>query len=118
MHLHAEEERQHALRIYNYIDESRGEIEIGAIDKPIKEFKSVQHAWEVALKAEELTSMHIKEIADKAFTLKDHSTYEFIQWFVKEQIEEEDKFEEMLRRIKIAGDGLGIIIIDQEANKR
>ncbi|MGL5506591.1 MAG: ferritin [Paraclostridium sp.] len=118
MHLHAEEERTHANKIFKYIDEARAEIEIGSIDKPMKDFKSVQHAWEVALKAEELTSMHIKEIADKALEEKDHSTYEFIQWFVKEQIEEEDRFEEMLNRVKLAGAGYGVIMIDQEAAKR
>lgn len=118
MHLHALEERRHAYKIYNYIDAARSEIEIGQIDKPMKDFKSVQHAWEVALQAEELTSLHIKEIADYAKATNDHATADFIDWFVTEQIEEEDRFEEMLNRVKLAGEGYGIIVIDEEAKQR
>lgn len=118
MHLHAEEERSHAYKFFNYIDEARAEIEIGSLDKPMKDFKSPQHAWEVALQAEELTSLHIKEIADTAKAINDHATADFIDWFVTEQIEEEDRFEGMLNRIKLAGDGYGLIIIDQEAAQR
>lgn len=118
MHLHALEERKHAYRIYNYIDDARGTIEIGVVDKPMKDFKSVQQAWEVALKAEELTSKHIREIAEQCRKENDFATADMIDWFVTEQIEEEDRFEAMLNRIKLAGDGYGIIIIDQEAGQR
>lgn len=116
--LQAEEERSHAYSFYNYVDESRGIIEIGAIDKPLKDFKSIIEVFEKGLEAEELTSKHIREIYKVAESMKDYGSMEFLDAYVKEQIEEEDKFEEMLNRLRIAGEGLGEIMIDQEAGKR
>ncbi|MFA6507253.1 MAG: ferritin-like domain-containing protein, partial [Treponemataceae bacterium] len=61
----------------------------------------------------------INEIADLALTEKDHATYQFIQWYVTEQVEEEKNDNEILQKLKLAGDvGAGLFMIDEQLATR
>lgn len=115
----AQEEVGHAMKIYGYINERGGKVELQAIKEPAKEWESLQKAFEDALKHEQYISSCINKLVDLAIELKDHATGAFLQWFVNEQVEEEASVEEVLNKVKlIGGQGNVIYMLDKELGSR
>lgn len=115
----AQEERYHAMKFYNFVNERGGRVILKKLNDPKTDFASVQEIFELALEHEIFISNSINEIMDLAITEKDHATKSFLNWFVDEQVEEEASMQAILDKLKlIDGKGQGILMLDSELGKR
>ena len=102
----ADEERIHMLKLVKYINERDGKAKIIAVKKPPAEFGSVREMFEKVLEHEQFVTASINEIVQVCINENDHTTHNWIQWFVTEQIEEEASVKDILDKLKLAGDQL------------
>ncbi|MBE0532427.1 MAG: ferritin [Rhodospirillales bacterium] len=115
---HAGEEMGHMRRIWNYVLESGYMPVLGAIKEAPSKIKDVKALFEEVYTHEQQVTAKINALAQAAFEEKDMITFNFMQWFVAEQHEEEALARNILDRIKVIGlDGKGLYFIDQEAGK-
>lgn len=114
--IHADEEMQHMLKFFTYINELGGLAVIGQISAPPLEFNNLGNLMEEVLKHEKLVTKSIHDLTDAAWTEKDHATYNFLQWFVSEQHEEETLFNSILDKLNLVGkdNRQGLFFIDRE----
>ena len=99
----SEEERVHMLKLVKYINERDGQAKIIAVKEPPAEFGSVQEMFEKVLEHERYVTASINEIVQVCIDENDHTTHNWIQWFVTEQIEEEASVKAILDKLKLAG---------------
>ncbi len=115
MQLHAQEEMGHMQRLFTYVNETGAMAVLGRIDAPPTEFASVKDVFQKTYDHECQVTRKINELADAALGEKDYSTFNFLQWYVAEQHEEEKLFKSILDKIEIIGtDGKGLFFFDQE----
>ena len=100
----AQEELIHAMKIYGFVNERGGTVDLKAIEAPKKKWKSPLDAFEDAYAHEQMISRSIDAIVDKAIAEKDHATNNFLQWYIKEQVEEEATADEIVQKIKLSGE--------------
>jgi len=112
-----QEELTHAWRFINYLNDVGEQVILDAIAKPPTEFKSLAHMFEETLKHEKKVTALINALVDLASAEKDHATSEMLQWFVKEQVEEEKSASEILSQIKLAGTA-GLFLVDKDLGTR
>ena len=113
------EEVEHGMKIYEYMLQRGVKIELEQIDKPESEFKSILEVFEKSLAHEQFMTNNLNELSDLAMKDKDHATYNFLQWFVTEQVEEEATVSDIIAKIKLIGkDGNGLYMIDNELANR
>ena len=118
MRKHADEEMDHMHRLFEYVNACGGMALIGAIKKPRHEFKDVEDLFDATLAHEQAITKAINDLAAAAFGESDFSTFNFLQWYVAEQHEEEVLFKHILDRIRLIGtEGTGLFMIDQELGK-
>ncbi len=97
----AAEEREHMQKFFDYILLTGHMPELGDISNIKTDFESLKSTFERAYEGEKEVTEKIHHIAHKALTTQDYSTFEFIQWFIIEQREEEDQFRTILDRFEI-----------------
>jgi ferritin len=115
----SEEEREHALRFFDYVLDRGGRVQIGALSEPQAEFSSPLEAFEFALAHERKVTAAINAIYKLAVDEHDYATQSMLKWFVDEQIEEEKNAEELIQHLKLIGDsGVGLLILDQKLAAR
>lgn len=115
LRVHAQEELGHMHRLFNYISETGAMPLIGAIEAPPSKFKSLVEVFQKTYKHEKLVTSKINDLADAAMGAKDYSTFQFLQWYVAEQHEEEKLFKSILDKIELLGeDGKGLFFVDKE----
>ena len=102
----ADEERMHMLKLIKYINERDGQAKIAAVKEPPSEFGSVREMFEKVLEHERYVTASINEIVKVCIEENDHTTHNWVQWFVTEQIEEEASVKSILDKLKLAGDHL------------
>ncbi len=100
---HSQEERNHMMKVMQYIMERGGKVKIEAIKTPPSNPKNLKDCFERTFKHEVDNSTAINGIVNLAHEEKDWATFNFAQWFVKEQIEEEKLVMDLLDKLKIAG---------------
>ena len=111
----AQEERDHALLFMKYLQNNSLKVTLDAIGKPDKVFDSILSALEVAAEHERYVTELINNIYHEAHQAKDYRTMKFLDWFVNEQMEEEDNADSMINRYKLfGGDAKGLYSLDQE----
>jgi ferritin len=117
-----QEEMVHAMKIYNYISDQGAAVELMQIEKPPQEFGTMPPALDMfyaTLEHEQFITRSINELVDLAIEEKDHATHVFLQWYVTEQIEEEGNDNEIINKLKLAGEeGNGLFMIDKELAAR
>jgi ferritin len=119
MRVQSEEEMKHAMRFYSYLVDSNERVKLTQIQQPSTEWTSALAALEDAYKHEKKVTSYIHELVSLSITEKDHATYEMLQWFVKEQVEEEKNTNDIVQDIKRVGDvSAGLLILDRELAKR
>ena len=119
MKAQAQEEFGHALRFFNHINDRGGRVELLAIDKPQKEWESPRAAFEAALAHEEFITGKINDLVKVARDENDNAAEIMLQWFVTEQVEEEDSVSKVLKMLEIVGDsGHGLLMADRELGQR
>ncbi len=113
------EEMAHAMTLYNYINKQGSKVKLLKIDEPPSEYKSPLDMFEKTLEHEIYMTKNINDLVDLAIKENDHATKIFMQWFVSEQIEEEDNVGNILKRLKLAGnDANALFTIDNELGQR
>ncbi len=113
--IQAQEERDHALLFMKYMQINGLKVTLKAIDKPDKVFDSVLAPLEIAAKHERYVTDLINNIYHEAQLDKDYRAMKFLDWFVDEQMEEEDNADKMISRYKLFGsDPKGLYLLDQE----
>ncbi len=116
--MHADEEMGHMRRIWNYVQEAGEMPVLGAIEEAPSKFKDISALFKEVYKHEQHVTQSINKIVRAAFDEHDMMTFNFLQWFVAEQLEEESLVRTILDKIKIIGlDGKGLYFIDQEIGK-
>ncbi|MEO6348916.1 MAG: ferritin [Aquaticitalea sp.] len=100
---HSQEEREHMMKVIKYILERGGTAKIDAIKAPPADPKNIQDCFEKTFKHEVDNTTAIYDIVNLSHEEKDWATFNFAQWLVKEQIEEEKLVMDLLDRLKIAG---------------
>jgi len=100
---HAHEERNHMMKILEYILERGAEVNVEAIPSPGELPRTVQDCFNKVFEQEVSNTEAIYKLVDLSFNEKDWATWHFLQWFVKEQTEEETLALNLLDKIKIAG---------------
>lgn len=119
MEIQAEEEKQHAMKLYHYIVERGGRVVLDAIQKPQSEWKSPLDVFEAVYAHEQHVTSLIYNLADIARQEKDYATEVMLHWFIKEQVEEEANASSILERIKMVKDSVnGILQYDKILGKR
>ncbi len=115
---HSDEERVHMMKLLNYVIDRGGEVEVPAVEKPKSDFKTIKEIFEYAYQGEMNVTKGINEIVTLSFNLSDHTTHNFIQWYVNEQLEEENLYRQILDRIELIGEsGNALYLIDVEIEK-
>lgn len=118
MRVQAREESCHALIFFNYICEQGCVVDLGTIKAPPKDFKSVTDVFQQTLDHERVVTASIHKIADLAISIKDHATKQALEWFVAEQVEEENSADTMLRQAKRLEDDKALFLLDKDAGTR
>lgn len=101
-----EEEREHALKILDYLLEVGGDVSLGELAAPKSSYKSVRAAIEAALSHEKRVTDQIHALVALADKENDYATRSFLQWFVDEQVEEISSMEHLVRIATLAGENL------------
>lgn len=112
---HADEELEHMRRLFTYISETGGLPILGAIDAPPHEFSSLRDLFMMTYEHEQMITKQINGLAHVAFTSQDYSTFNFLQWYVAEQHEEEKLFKGILDKLELVGEsGNGLFFVDKD----
>ena len=119
MHAQAEEEQMHAMKIYDYLHRVGAKVELEQIDKPKTEWSSPKEIFEDSLEHEKKVTKMINDLVNLAIDEKDHSTRSFLQWFVDEQVEEEDSVQTIIDKFEMIGDNkTSLYLLDKELGGR
>ncbi len=112
------EENKHAMRIFDFINDRSGRVTLGAIEAPKTEWKSPLEAFEDAYKHEQKITGMINDLMNLVAMEKDGAGHDFLEWFCREQVEEEANAQLNVAQLKRVGDGAGLYLFDQELGKR
>ena len=117
--IQAQEERDHALLFVEYLQNNGMKVTLEAIAKPDKTLDSIMAALNVGLEHEQYVTSLIHTIYDAAYSIKDFRTMQFLDWFVKEQGEEEKNAEDLIKKYELFGqDSKGLYMLDNELGAR
>lgn len=115
----AEEERFHAMKFFDFINDQGEKAVITGFKDPKRDFKSTEEIFTLALEHEKLVSSLINELINLAQEEKHYPSISFLQWFIDEQVEEEANMNKLLSKVKRVGEqGHGILMIDKELAAR
>ena len=113
--IQAQEERDHAMLFLKYLQQNGEKVELGAVDKPDKELKVLMDPLKAGLEHEKYVTSLINDIYEAAYNVKDFRTMQFLDWFVKEQLEEEKNADDMIKKMELFGnDSKGLYSLDAE----
>ena len=113
---HAAEEMEHMHRLFTYVNETGSLAEVGQIDAPPIDFKSINDVFQETYKHECFITGKINQLAKIAQEEDDFSTFNFLQWYVAEQHEEEKLVKSIIDKIEMIGPN-GLFFIDKEVEK-
>ncbi len=112
---HAQEEMAHMHRLFTYVSETGALPILGAIEAPKYDFTSLGDVFRETYQHEQMITEKINKLAHVAFTSQDYSTFNFLQWYVAEQHEEEKLFKGILDKLELVGeDGKALFFIDKD----
>jgi len=119
MKAQAQEEFAHALRFFNHINDRGGRIELQALEKPQTKWESPIAAFKAALHHEEFITGKISDLAKLADDENDRAAGIMLQWFIAEQVEEEDTVSKIISMLELIGEsGHGVLMADRELGAR
>ena len=113
--IQAQEERDHAMLFYTYLQNENMPVELGAIAKPDKVFNCHMDVLKAGLEHEKYVTSLINDIDSAAYDVRDFRTMQFLDWFVKEQGEEETNANDMITKMELFGsDPKSLYMLNQE----
>ncbi|MFP4474712.1 MAG: ferritin [Desulfatibacillaceae bacterium] len=119
MRAQALEEMTHAEKFANHVNERGGRVVLAAIDGPPTEWDSPLAMFGDAYEHETKVTALINDLVDLAIAEKDHAANNFLQWFVGEQVEEEDSADQIVQQLKMVGDDKSsLFMLDREMGQR
>ncbi len=119
MRMQADEEREHALRIFDFVNDREGRVTLGRIDSPPSEFGSPLEVFQAALAHERKVTALIGELYRLALEEVDYPTQVMLQWFVNEQVQEEKIASDIVDRLRLAGDNKSaLLLLETELGQR
>ena len=117
--IQAQEERDHAVLFIEYLQQNGEAVVLEAIGKPDKEFSKFTDPLEAGAEHERFVTGLIHNIYAAAYDEKDFRTMQFLDWFVKEQAEEEENADDLIRKFELfGGDSKGLYMLDSELAAR
>ncbi|MFU8779873.1 MAG: ferritin [Kiritimatiellia bacterium] len=118
-YVQTQEELGHVQRFYQYLLRQNAVVELDAIAKPEVKAQTALDLFKAGLAHEKFITASIHSLVDVAVEQKDRATEVFLQWFVNEQVEEEENACGIIDQLKLAGDvGSGLFMIDRELATR
>ncbi len=119
MHVQGTEELLHADKMFKFLAERGGRVQLSAIEAPQQEWESAKAVLEHQLKHELWVTDRINDLMNQAIEERDHATGSFLSWYVDEQVEEVATAESLIKKIKMLGDSpQGLYLLDQELSQR
>lgn len=119
MRYQAEEELAHAMRLFDYMNRRGARVHFGGIDPTPEEFGDPLQLFESSLAHEKKVSEMIHRLYDLAVSKHDHATQLELQWFITEQVEEEDSVGTIVDQLRMAGENeAAIFMLDRELATR
>lgn len=114
-----QEEMTHFMKFFNYLVDQGINITLTASKAVPNKYSSLLDMFEKTLAHEQIVTRRINELTEQAVKEKDHATQIFLQWFVTEQIEEENNDRDIIAKLKLVGaNGHGVLMIDNELAQR
>ncbi|MFN2160419.1 MAG: ferritin [Anaerolineales bacterium] len=119
MRMQSNEEVEHAMKFFDFINERGGRVELKAIDQPPIEWGSPLEIFETALGHEQKVTGMINNIFETAVQEKDYPSQIMLQWFIDEQVEEEKSAGEIVETLKMFGEkDTVIMLLDRQLGER
>jgi ferritin len=119
MRLQSNEEMEHAMKFFGHINSRGGQVRLQAIGQPPLDFEGPTAVFEKTLAHEQYISDRILKLYELATEVKDYASLSLLQWFVDEQVEEEESAAEILEMLRMIGDkGQGLIMLDRQLAAR
>lgn len=119
MYVQVQEELAHAMGMYNYVFERGGKVELVSIEKPEYSFNSPLNVFEEVLKHEKYVTSLINDLVFVAEEVRDRAAMSLLDWYIKEQVEEEANVSNVLGNLKLAqNDPRALLLLDRELATR
>ena len=119
MYYQAQEELEHAMKFYDFICQRGNPVQLAQIEAPPPEWNSPLAVFEDTLAHEQKVTGLINDLVEVANEERDHASQIILQWFVSEQVEEEDSVGGVLEQLKLMGEAKGgLFMMDREMAKR
>ena len=114
-----QEERAHAVGMINYLNDRGGKVDLRAIDKPVIEGSSPLEVFEHVLRHEEFVTSRINHVMDVAEEVRDRAAMHLLDWYIKEQVEEEANVGGVLATLRLIGDDKkALLMLDKDLAAR
>lgn len=114
-----QEERAHAMGMFDYVFERNGSVVLEAIEKPVLKGSTPLEIFEQVLEHEEFVTSRINALMDVADEVKDRAALSFLDWYLKEQVEEESNVGNVLATLRLIGDDKkALFMLDKELAAR
>ena len=119
MRVQSEEERTHAMKLFDHLCDRGGTVVLQQVEKPTQEFDGPLSVFEAALKGEQRVTRAINSLYALAQAEQDYPSQVLLQWFITEQVEEEKTAQQAIDQLKMAGsDPSALLMLDQLLGKR
>ncbi len=119
MRLQSDEEREHAMKFYDYLNDRGGAVELAALAQPPGEFQSPLDVFQQALEHERSVTNLIHQLNALALKEDDYATQAHLQWFITEQVEEEKNASQVIEQLKMTGgQPSALFLLDRELGAR
>jgi ferritin len=113
------EEMLHAMKIYEYIQRQGGKVRLASLAEPPNVFESPMDMFQKTLEHEQFITRSINDLMDLAIAEKDHASQIFLNWYVTEQVEEEENDNDIIAQLKLIKDNpQGLMMLDRELAAR
>ncbi|EJP6471320.1 ferritin [Clostridium sporogenes] len=115
----AQEEIFHAMKFYDYVNQMGGRVILEKIDQPKVEYKNILECFEDGFNHEKIVTSRVYNLTDIATEEKEHATISLLKWFIDEQVEEENNFNTIIRKLKRANSNPAVLyMLDDELSTR
>ena len=115
MRVQSQEEHEHAMKFFDFVNDRDGSVELQALDQPPGEFQSPLDVFEHALAHERKVTALINRLYELALKENDYATQTLLQWFITEQVEEEKNASQIVEQLKMTGgDSTALLLLDRE----
>lgn len=119
MRAQSQEEVTHAMKLFDFVNERGGRVELHAIEQPPVEFESPRDIFETTYEHEQKVTGLIHDLYGLALEENDYAAQVMLHWFIDEQVEEEDSVSQILDTLERIGDkDQGLIMLDRELGQR